>query len=42
MLVRKYMDPNGSAIMLVTKKSVGVTLEVNLKILLHVGNKACK
>ena len=42
MLVRKYMDENGLATMLTTKRSAGVTPEVNLRIPLHTGNKACK
>ena len=40
--VRKYVDGNCSAAMLATKRSVGVTLVVNLRILLHVRYEACK
>ena len=40
--VRKYMDWNGSAAMLATMRSAGVTPEVNLRILLHTGDKSCK
>ena len=39
MLVQKYVDLNGSAAMLATKRSAGVTPEVNLRILLHAGKK---
>ena len=44
MLVRKYMelDEIGSAAMLATKRSSGVTPEVNLRIPLSVGNEVCK
>ena len=42
MLARKYVDENGSAAMLATKRSAGVTPEVNLRILLCIGDEACK
>ena len=42
MLVHKYMDENSSAAMLVNKRSAGVTAEVNLRIPLHISNKAHK
>ena len=42
MIVCKYVDKNGSATMLVTKRSAGVTAEVNVKIPLHVGDETCK
>ena len=42
MLVCKYLDWNGSAVILATKRSEGVAPEVNLVILLHPGDKACK
>ena len=35
MLVRKYVDWNGSTVILATKRSAGVAPEVNLVILLH-------
>ena len=41
MLVCKYMDRNYSAVILATKRSAGVALEVNLGILLCIGDKAC-
>ena len=41
-LVCRYMDQNGSASMLATKRSAGVTPEVNLGILLGTGNKTWK
>ena len=40
MLVRKYVDENGLAAMLATKKSAGVMPEVNLRIPLHAGDEA--
>ena len=40
MLVHKYVEQNGLAAMLVTKRSAGVTPEMNLKNL--TGDKACK
>ena len=42
MLVLTYVDVNGSAAKLATKKSAGVTPEVNLRIPLHTSYKACK
>ena len=42
MFVRKYVDRNGLAAMLATKRSAGITPEVCLMILLHAGNKAHK
>ena len=42
MLLHKYVVENGSAAMLAAKRSAGVTPEVNLRILLCVGNKVCK
>ena len=42
MLVCKYIDWNSSTVMLATRRSTGVTPEVNLRILLHIGNKAYK
>ena len=42
MLVHKYLDENGLATMLVTKRSAGVAPEVNLRILLHAYDKACE
>ena len=42
LLVCKYVYENGSAAMLATKRSKGVAPEVNLRILLHAGNKAYK
>ena len=42
MFVCKYVDWNGSAIMLATKGSAGVAPEGNLRNPLHAGNKACK
>ena len=42
MLIRKYMDENGSAARLTTKRSVGVEPEVNLRNPLCGGNEALK
>ena len=42
MVVCKYVDENGSAVMLAVKRSPGVAPEVNLGILLHAGDKAHK
>ena len=42
MFACKYVDQNSSAAMLAAKRSAGVTPEVNLRILLHAGDKACK
>ena len=42
MLVCKYVDCNGLAAMLATKRSVGVTPEVNLRNPLHAGDEAHK
>ena len=42
MLACKYVDENGSAVMLATKRSAGVTPEVNLTIPLCIGDEACK
>ena len=42
MFVSKYADRNGLAAMLATKRSAGITPEVNLMILLHAGDKAHK
>ena len=42
MLVHKYVDENSSAAMLATKRSAGVTPEVNLRILLCSGEEARK
>ena len=39
MLVHKYVDRNGLATMLATKKPAGVAPEVNLRILLHAGDE---
>ena len=39
--VRKYVDENGLAAMLATKRSVGVSPEVNLRILLQASDKTC-
>ena len=38
----KYVDWNGSPAMQDAKRSVGVPPEVNLRILLHTGDEACK
>ena len=38
----KCMDENGSAAMLATKRLAGVTQQMNLRIALHAGDKACK
>ena len=40
MFLHKYVDQNGSAAILAAKRSAGVTPEVNLRILLHTGDKA--
>ena len=40
--VHKYIDWNGSAAMLAAKRSAGVTTMVNLRIPLHLGDKAYK
>ena len=40
--VCKYVDWNGFGAMLATKRSAGVTPEVNLRNPLHVGDEACK
>ena len=40
MVVRKYVDCKGSAVMLAAKKSAGVTPEVNMRNPLHVGEKS--
>ena len=42
MLVHKYMDQNGLAAILATKRAAGITPEVNLRIPLLAGNKAHK
>ena len=42
MPIHKYVDNNGSAAMLVTKRSAGVAPKMNLRIPLHAGNKAKK
>ena len=42
MLVRKYIHWDGSDAMLAAKRLAGVTSEVNLRILLHTDNQACK
>ena len=42
MLLCKYMDRNGLAVVLLTKRSASVASEVNLKIPLGTGNKAHK
>ena len=42
MLIRKYVDWNGSAAMPATKRLAGVAPEVNLMILLHADDEACK
>ena len=42
MLVHKYVDQKGLVAMLAAKRSAGVTTEVNLRILLCTGDKACK
>ena len=42
MPIHKYMDWNASAAMPATKRSAGITPEVNLRILLHAGNEAHK
>ena len=42
MLVRKYVDWNGTAAILADKRSAGVTPEVNLRTLLHACNEAHK
>ena len=36
------VDENGFAAMLATKRSAGIAPKVNLRILLHAGNEACK
>ena len=40
--VCKYVDENGSAVMLAAKRSAGVTPKVNLRNLLYTVNKAHK
>ena len=42
MAVCKFVERNGLAIMLASKWSAGVTPEVNLRIQLREGKKACK
>ena len=42
MLVYKYVDENCLAAILAAKRSVGVAPKVNLRILLHVSDKAGK
>ena len=42
MLACKYVDDGSLAAMLTAKRSAGVMPEVNLRILLHAGDKACK
>ena len=42
MLVHKYVDENGSAAMLVAKRSASVAPEMNLRSLLCAGNETCK
>ena len=42
MLVYKYVDLNGLADMLATKRSAGVASEVNVRNPLHAGDQACK
>ena len=42
MLVHKYVDQNGLAAILAAKRSAGVAPEVNLRIFLHIGDKAHK
>ena len=40
--LHKYVDPKGLVATVAAKRSAGVAPEVNLRILLHAGNKACK
>ena len=42
MLIHKYVDWNGSAATPATKRLAGVAPEVNLMILLHADDEACK
>ena len=42
MEVRKYVDTNGLAPILVAKRSAGIAPELNLAILVHAGDEACK